>query len=688
MPAWTKAFIFAVTAAKIWLVQAQTLFAIGFNNHDDYLFMTLASHLLAGNWLGPYNNLTLAKGPFFPLWIAFSFASGIPLLLSYHLLYIAACLLFVLALRPLFSSPWLAVILYSVLLMNPISYTDFTMTRAAREGIYPALTILVFATGIGLLSGTCGGERRRLWAVGLGVSLAAFWLTREEGIWILPSLFLMLAVAAAKTWREHPGKRLSVLFTYLLPLMIWLVSIAGIATINWLNYRVFTIMEMQSEDFVAAYGALSRVKPVRWIPYVPVPKDTRSRIYKVSDTFAELEPFLEGDIGTTWSQAGWAGDDKEKGSDMRGGWFMWALRDAVAAAGHYRTALAAKKYYRRLADEINRACEEGKLHCGGERANLRPPWRTEYFRPLWMTSIHTLAFLARFDEFNPYSSFSVGSKDRLTFFRDLAQERLSPAIPDSVSDGGLITVTGWAFHPEKPVTLAVSRVDGRISTPSDWFPYVLDSAVTRFPSPDVHRSFLSIGQDFENARQARFRVAAPCRIGCSLEVRLDRQSVTRIPLRYGARAEHDPSVFNPWGIYYHIDSIRYGSPAANYRVMLDELKTRSLRAVGLGYRKLVPVLSGLAVMAYLVITAYALSRRRGVTAWIISSSLLLGVFVRVLLVSLIDVTSFASINTWYLSPAYPLFLAFIVLTLFSFWDLAKTAISVHVKRRRSARIET
>ena len=73
--------------------------------------------------------------------------------------------------------------------------------------------------------------------------------------------------------------------------------------------------------------------------------------------------------------------DKAKvfdGTQIPGGWFMWALRDAVAAAGHYSSGTAAADYYRRLANEINIACDEGRLECYGRRATMMAPWHSEY----------------------------------------------------------------------------------------------------------------------------------------------------------------------------------------------------------------------------------------------------------------------------------------------------------------------
>ena len=57
---------------------------------------------------------------------------------------------------------------------------------------------------------------------------------------------------------------------------------------------------------------------------------------------------------------------------------MWALRDAVAAAGHYASGHHANAFYRRLAGEINAACDDGSLSCLPFRATMAPPFRWHY----------------------------------------------------------------------------------------------------------------------------------------------------------------------------------------------------------------------------------------------------------------------------------------------------------------------
>ncbi|MBC8039102.1 MAG: hypothetical protein H7Y06_01020, partial [Opitutaceae bacterium] len=80
--AWPRALRFtaiALVLVKLWLVAGQTMMAPGNSPHDDRLFLKLAGSLLQGEWLGPYTDKTLAKGPFFSIFIAGVFLLGVPL---------------------------------------------------------------------------------------------------------------------------------------------------------------------------------------------------------------------------------------------------------------------------------------------------------------------------------------------------------------------------------------------------------------------------------------------------------------------------------------------------------------------------------------------------------------------------------------------------------------------------------
>ncbi|MGH9807882.1 MAG: hypothetical protein ACRD9W_11580, partial [Terriglobia bacterium] len=183
--------ILVAAAMKLWLAACRTLDAIGWADHDDHWFLRKAVSILAGHWLGPYDSRTLIKGCAYPLWIAVISWTGIPLLFAQQLLYVIASLAVTLALAPAIRSSMARAVLFVIVVFNPMTLSDDIASRVARESIYPALGLLIFA-GVAGAALRLDARRRNVlpWVLLSGVAIAFFWHTREEGVWILPLLAL------------------------------------------------------------------------------------------------------------------------------------------------------------------------------------------------------------------------------------------------------------------------------------------------------------------------------------------------------------------------------------------------------------------------------------------------------------------------------------------------------------------
>jgi hypothetical protein len=393
---WLFVLSVVLSLVKLWLVSGQNFYAMTNSSHDDYLYLERAYYLIHGEWLGPFHELTLIKGIFYPLWIAAAnAASRHQLFLSQHILYILSCYLFATAIRPLVKRPATLFIIFAIILFNPMSYADDITARALREGIYPALTILVLGGAIGWMV-RCDRPLRNmfLWSMILGMTLSAFWLTREEGVWIIPTILIIISFAAIRIYRKKPADRIWRVITLAVPFLILLASTLTVSAINKTYYGIFSTNELNSPHFLDAYGALTRVKPATWRPLVAVPRETREKLYATSPAFAELRQYLDGAIPSGWIAPGCQATDIC--DDFASGWFIWAFRDAVARAGYYQSPQSSRFYYQRLASEINTACDEKRLDCGPARSTLTPPWHAEYTRPLFSTFGSAALFLARF----------------------------------------------------------------------------------------------------------------------------------------------------------------------------------------------------------------------------------------------------------------------------------------------------
>jgi hypothetical protein len=127
------------------------------------------------------------------------------------------------------------------------------------------------------------------------------------------------------------------------------------------NYRAFlgfSKSELTASSFRAAYKALLRIKPDRDQRFVSLSSDALQKAYSVSPTFAQLRPQLEGELGRNWQVPAFATlGVHEIGTP----WILWALRSAADAQKVHTSAASARRFYRNVAKEINRACDEGRI---------------------------------------------------------------------------------------------------------------------------------------------------------------------------------------------------------------------------------------------------------------------------------------------------------------------------------------
>src|SRR5205814_43983 len=91
--------------------------------------------------------------------------------------------------------------------------------------------------------------------------------------------------------------------------------------------------------------------------YIAVNMDALRLAYEVSPTFARLRPEFEGATGRNWTVPVF----ETLGLREYGPWFMWALRNVTAKTGYYKDPVSTNAFYRKVAREINQACDEGRI---------------------------------------------------------------------------------------------------------------------------------------------------------------------------------------------------------------------------------------------------------------------------------------------------------------------------------------
>ena len=443
----------ALVAFKLWLVLGQQHGALSIASYDDGLYIKLAGHLVRGEWLGPYDLVTLLKSPGYSFWVAANFFIGLPLHVSQHLIYAGACALFVLAIGPRISSRLVRLGLFALLLFQPMSFSTSTL-RYTRDSLYTTQTLCALSCLLGMMTRLEAPLRILVrWSLGFGVIGGFLWVTRDEGVVILPAVGAAWAMIAFRLWRDRsadwPRRALAIASS--LPLAVALVL--AVASVNFRHYGIFTVSEFKQAELADAVGALARVEPAQPRRWVIVTTEARERIYPYSSAFRELQPLLEGPMGKGWGIHGpmmfeadqavmreeirtggilgamchetVAWDPAAMQKEIMTGWFVVALRDAAALTGHHSSAPAAMRYYARLAAEVNAACAAGLLRCGPSRSSLAPPWRREYLGVTLRRMCRGAARLVSPEDF-PGSPPSVGTDAQLAPFRDLTNDRPTP----------------------------------------------------------------------------------------------------------------------------------------------------------------------------------------------------------------------------------------------------------------------
>lgn len=380
--------VFGVTSVSLLLRWAVPINPIGLTAaaFDGGLFEQIAVSLVQHDWLGPFNDRVLAKGPAYPAFIALTYRLNLPLQVAEHVVYLAGAASLAWCVRAVTGRLWPAVFVYAVLAFDPANFSALS-AEVTRENLYTPLALLFFSGFFLAVHATI--NRPRLWlalgyAAGGGASGAAFWLSREEGVWLLPAfplvgmaLLATYAFAVRDTRHTWPSAvEWARLFSRLavVGVVVGMTFYAPIAVVKAKNqsvYGVALINNFSGGAFPRAYAAWSRVRGVPLRDFVPINKAQRLAVYQVSPAARELRSRLE-DPTNGWKKWGCPAESIAAGrgaehlnicDDFPGGAEPWAIREAAGRAGRFGNERAAQQFFGRLADEIEAACASGKLQC-------------------------------------------------------------------------------------------------------------------------------------------------------------------------------------------------------------------------------------------------------------------------------------------------------------------------------------
>lgn len=599
--------------------------------HDDGLYMTLGHYIAVGKWLGPFNQFTLMKGPGFPAFLALGHWLGISISLAHALFHCAAITFFVAVAHRFVRSLLLSGLLLALLLWHPISMT-VPLLRVAREQIFYGQILVLLAALLCALFYPSENKRRNLFAALGGAVFGWFWLTREEGVWIIPALALLLAVAAFRAFREQRIRQL--LGILLIFFGVFAATQIGFRGINWLAYGKFMGVDSGERNFQRTLKALNSVRSGGVQPFVTITRAARERVYAVSPTFASLSAYLD-----TPPDAGWAKITCDSVPFMCGeigsGWFYWAVRDAAAVGGHYRTPAAASAFFGRLADEILAACARGALECSPQLIDAIPPvsWQeiAERLPSRLLVAYYYLTLPNPSLQLDP----SSGTQDQLDASVRFLNYPLHTMLSQIPWAAAAYTLSGWYYKSGREwILLEVKGADGSL----------VEARVDRNPSADLQQGFKDPA-----ASHQRFVIRTRCNDECMVQFQAQDGKTAAMSLAELRRA---PFPFNVGEGRVHVDSTEVRSNPTSSDLRSEEICNTIRMAIVSHYSLVFLPLLVLGLAAFLATTLLRWRRAASNICYILALVSWLLVVLRTALLILIEVTSFHALNPQYLTPAY------------------------------------
>lgn len=353
--------LIAVGAAviRIGMMMRTPIYALADYKHDDLLLVTLAQHLQEGEWLGPYNNLTLVKGISFPMFLALCNRLCIPYLLGMGLFYTGAVILFVTAVREQISNRWVQLGIYLFLLYSPAMLSVDAQQRVYNCALVPGAILLVFAGVLGVFFRRHKSWKTVLvWSCFLGFAFSFFWHLRNDTMWMLPFVLTGTGISIFCILKKngfHKGAAVKSLIC-LIPVLMLVFSNLMIAGINEKHYGIFVVNDRSGSAEAEFISRLMEMDEKSENPNVWISQKAVKKAVEVSPALQEIQPQIE-----EMFQSGWASNGEIVGDIV-----VWAFRDAMEAAGYYQgNAPETDAFYKRATAELDQAYADGRIHKDG-----------------------------------------------------------------------------------------------------------------------------------------------------------------------------------------------------------------------------------------------------------------------------------------------------------------------------------
>jgi hypothetical protein len=418
-----------------------------------------------------------------------------------------------------------------------------------------------------------------------------------------------------------------------------------IRTLNCFTFGAFADSEISSSAFQAANRALLRIKPPKTGQrFVLISRDARQLAHGASPAFRELEPYFEGERGRALAQFG----ARKHGvkDDIRAGQFMWAFREFVASAGHHQSGSEANAFYQRIANEINKACDEGRLPSRFVFSSFVDPDMRKWLPQLPSSFLQVAAVFVKVDFIQRWSDDDRNATaDSRELFDTMANRR------SSLTRQKTACIHGWAFCLNDPLhAVEIRSPDGHVVASTESF-----SA-----RPDVMASYPA---DEDVPVNTGYSLSAPVDAYGRIKGDLAYQTtnglefvVPTAQIQIGSPSTASSNALSKV-LQHHIDDVETAPKFSGVAIKFQNL-------VGHLYRRLVVGLTFISVVAVIILLACHRLLRLSAPVYAILGLMFVVVALRVALFTFIRASVWNGSVPRYLFPVMPLYTGMLLIVVY------------------------
>ena len=365
------AFITTMSLCLRFLIPMHLLYN---GKHDDALMNNMSQSL--GFSKLQWTQLSMIKGIGYPLFLKLSLNIGISPVILGHCMYLCAGVFLVWQFRmSIHRAIWIAMI--AGIAFNPVLFGT-TASRIYRDVL--TMSIGLAFCGVALITIDAISSRNAAWtkitaSIFAQILLAvALFLVRNDAYWIVLFPPIINFAVITKHRRKTTRSEISY-FVFGLLLIVGAPRVAGEinAEINDGQFGIALADDFYHGKFSELLKIWSSVATTDHRKYMTYNSEQREIAYRVSPTLAKLADVIEGPKSADWRSITCQATSGAICEDIAGGYFPWALRDAIENVYRPIDGVEFQTILKKAANEIKLFCMSSTQACGNPGMNILLP---------------------------------------------------------------------------------------------------------------------------------------------------------------------------------------------------------------------------------------------------------------------------------------------------------------------------